>query len=155
MRHGTNGFTSAPKEEVLRIFSPWNIRRLRPGVNPRTWVPKASTLPLHHRSRFDIYLCDCNIWEPKNPQFKISPAFKFKSHIPACFFLYLATILFNCMWYTVSDLWKTVSSELEMTWKQFGAAYYKLNLRICLEELKKARRSNWRSCMHQQNASVV
>jgi hypothetical protein len=32
---------------VLRIFS----RRLRPGVNPRTWVPKASTLPLDHRSR--------------------------------------------------------------------------------------------------------
>jgi hypothetical protein len=27
------------------------IRRLRPGLNPRTWVPKASTLPLDHRSR--------------------------------------------------------------------------------------------------------
>jgi hypothetical protein len=27
------------------------IRRLRPGVNPLTWVPKASTLPLDHRSR--------------------------------------------------------------------------------------------------------
>jgi hypothetical protein len=25
--------------------------RLRPGLNPRTWVPKASTLPLDHRSR--------------------------------------------------------------------------------------------------------
>jgi hypothetical protein len=24
--------------------------RLRPGANPRTWVPKASTLPLDHRS---------------------------------------------------------------------------------------------------------
>ena len=40
MRHGTNGFTSLPKEGVLRIFSPWKIRRLRPGLNPRTWVPK-------------------------------------------------------------------------------------------------------------------
>jgi hypothetical protein len=39
-RHGTGGFTSSPKEGVLR-----------PGLNPRTWVPKASTLPLDHRSR--------------------------------------------------------------------------------------------------------
>ena len=46
-----NGFTSLPKEGVLRIFSPWKIRRLRPGLNPRTWVPKASTLLLDHRSR--------------------------------------------------------------------------------------------------------
>ena len=51
LRHGTDGFTSPPKEGVLRIFSPWKIRRLRPGLNPRTWVPKASTLPLDHRSR--------------------------------------------------------------------------------------------------------
>ena len=43
LRHGTNGFTSLPKEGVLRIFSPWKIRRLRPGLNPRTWVPKAKS----------------------------------------------------------------------------------------------------------------
>ena len=43
IRRGTNGFISLPKEGVLRIFSPWKIRRLRPGLNPRTWVPKAST----------------------------------------------------------------------------------------------------------------
>ena len=51
MRHGTNGFISLPKEGVLGIFSPWKIRRLRPGLNPRIWVPKASTLPLKYRSR--------------------------------------------------------------------------------------------------------
>ena len=52
LRHGTDGFTSPPKEGVLRIFFlPLKIRRLRPGLNPRTWVPKASTLPLDHRSR--------------------------------------------------------------------------------------------------------
>ena len=50
LRHGTDGFTSPPKEGVLRIFSPLKIRRLRPGLNPRTCVPKASTLPLDHRS---------------------------------------------------------------------------------------------------------
>jgi hypothetical protein len=43
LRHGTDGFTSPPKEGVLKIFS------LRPGLNPRTWVPKASTLPLDRR----------------------------------------------------------------------------------------------------------
>jgi len=46
LRHGTDGFTSSPKEGVLRIFRPKN-----PTANPRTWVPKASTLPLDHRSR--------------------------------------------------------------------------------------------------------
>jgi hypothetical protein len=52
LRHGTDGFTSPPKEGVLRIFfSPLKIRRLRPGLNPRTWVLKDSTLPLDHRSR--------------------------------------------------------------------------------------------------------
>ena len=55
LRHGTDGFTSPPKEGVLRIFSPLKIRRLRLGLNPRTWVPKASTLPLDHRSQFMQY----------------------------------------------------------------------------------------------------
>ena len=34
------------------FLSPWKIRRLRLSLNPRTWVPKASTLALDHRSRF-------------------------------------------------------------------------------------------------------
>ena len=51
LRHGTDGFTSPPKEGVLRIFSPWKNRRLRPGLNPRTWVPKAIRLPLDYRRR--------------------------------------------------------------------------------------------------------
>ena len=37
-------------------FFPWKIRRLRPGLNPRTWVPKASTLPLDHRTRSQMTL---------------------------------------------------------------------------------------------------
>ena len=52
LRHGTDGFTSPPKEGVLRIFFATKIWRLRPGANPRTWVPKASTLPLDHRRCF-------------------------------------------------------------------------------------------------------
>jgi hypothetical protein len=36
LRHGTHGFTSLPKEGVLRIFPPLKIRRLRSGLNPRT-----------------------------------------------------------------------------------------------------------------------
>ena len=52
LRHGTDDFTSLSKEGVLRIFFALKIRRLRSGLNPRTWVPKASTLPQHHRSRW-------------------------------------------------------------------------------------------------------
>ena len=59
LRHGTGGFTSPPKEGVLRIFSPWKIQPLRWGLNPRTWVPKASTIPLDHRSRLEHPLT-CN-----------------------------------------------------------------------------------------------
>jgi hypothetical protein len=44
LRHGTHGFTFLPKEGLLRIFPPLKIRRLRPGLNSRTWVPEASTL---------------------------------------------------------------------------------------------------------------
>jgi hypothetical protein len=52
LRHGTNGFTSHSKEGVLRIFFALKIRQLQLGANLRTWVPKASTLPLDHRSRY-------------------------------------------------------------------------------------------------------
>jgi hypothetical protein len=43
LRHGTDGFTSPPKEGVLRILSPLKIHR--------TLGPVASTLPLDHRGR--------------------------------------------------------------------------------------------------------
>jgi hypothetical protein len=46
LQHGTDGFTSPPKEGVLRIFV-----ALTNPTNPRTWVLNASTLPLNHRSR--------------------------------------------------------------------------------------------------------
>ena len=36
------------------FYLPLKIRRLRPGLNPRTCVPKASTLPLDHRSRLEL-----------------------------------------------------------------------------------------------------
>ena len=56
LRHGTDGFTSPPKEGVLRIFFALKIRRLRPGSNPRTWVPKASTLLYTIYSTILLYL---------------------------------------------------------------------------------------------------
>ena len=37
-------------------FFALKIRRLRPGVNPRTWVPETSTLPRHHRSRLPPHI---------------------------------------------------------------------------------------------------
>jgi hypothetical protein len=56
LRHGTDGFTSPPKESVLRNFFALTFRRLRPGANPRTWVPKASTLTLDHRNRCPYHM---------------------------------------------------------------------------------------------------
>jgi len=44
LRHGTDGFTSPPKEGALRTFFARKIRRLRPGLKPLSRVPKASTL---------------------------------------------------------------------------------------------------------------
>ena len=63
LRHGRDGFTSPPKEGVLRIFSPLKIRLLRSGLNPRTWVLKASTLPLDHRSQESIIYYNFSIKE--------------------------------------------------------------------------------------------
>jgi hypothetical protein len=54
LRHGTDGFTFPPKKGVLRIVFALKFRRLRLGANPRTWVPKSSTLPLDHRSRLTM-----------------------------------------------------------------------------------------------------
>jgi hypothetical protein len=51
---GQDGFYFPSEEGVLRIFSSWKIGRLRPGLNPWTWVPKARTLPLDHRSRLEL-----------------------------------------------------------------------------------------------------
>ena len=36
------------------FFRPEKSWRLRPGLNPRTWVLKGSTLPLDHRSRLHL-----------------------------------------------------------------------------------------------------
>ena len=38
------------------FFRPEKSWRLWPGLNPRTWVLKGSTLPLDHRSRWYIYV---------------------------------------------------------------------------------------------------
>ena len=66
MRHGRNGFSSLPKEGVLRIFSPWEIRRLRSGLYPQTWVPKASTLPVD----WQWFPSDCTLlWHIAGNQF--------------------------------------------------------------------------------------
>jgi hypothetical protein len=57
LRHGTDGFTSPPKGGILSIFSPRIIRRLRPGLYPRTWVPEASTLTTRPPKALRGYWC--------------------------------------------------------------------------------------------------
>ena len=49
LRQETDGFTSPPKEGVLRTYFALKIRKFRPGLNLRTWVLKASTLLLDNR----------------------------------------------------------------------------------------------------------
>jgi hypothetical protein len=44
LRHRTSGFTSHPKEGVLRIFIALKNPTSRPGLNPRPLGPVASTL---------------------------------------------------------------------------------------------------------------
>jgi hypothetical protein len=47
LRHGTDGFTPPPRRKVRCGFlSPIKIRRPRPGLNPRTLRPMASTLTI-------------------------------------------------------------------------------------------------------------
>jgi hypothetical protein len=62
LRRGTDGFTSPPKEGVLRIFSPLKIRRLGPGLNPRTKGQHATSRPpkpLRYEIRYEIFV-NCN-----------------------------------------------------------------------------------------------
>jgi hypothetical protein len=49
---GTDGFISPSERRRAEDFFFFLIRRLWRVVNPHTWVPKASTLPLDHRSRY-------------------------------------------------------------------------------------------------------
>ena len=109
--HGTNGFTSLPKEGVLRIFSPWKIRRLRPGLNPRTWVPKARTLLLEHRSRLNLVVHECfplgRIWPLNLTSLSLVP---------------LPVMLQVITWYGVSKqiLWRNFSPPpLFFCWGNF------------------------------------
>ena len=53
LRHGTDGFTSPPKEGVLRIFSPWKILTASAGFEPAN-LGTLRQLPLDHRSRLHI-----------------------------------------------------------------------------------------------------
>ena len=51
LQHGTSGFTSLPKEGVLRIFFRPKNPTASGGFEPASLGTKASTLPLDHRSR--------------------------------------------------------------------------------------------------------
>ena len=42
------------RKACLGFFRPEKSWRLRPGLNPRTWVLRGSTLPLGHRSRYSF-----------------------------------------------------------------------------------------------------
>ena len=52
LRHGKKRlYFPSEGRRAEEFFRPENFNGFRPGMNPRTWVPKASTLPLDQRSR--------------------------------------------------------------------------------------------------------
>ena len=57
LRHGTHGFTSLPKEGVLRIFSPLKIRRMIyiSSNNVRHPVTKATEWRKLHNEELNLY----------------------------------------------------------------------------------------------------
>jgi hypothetical protein len=111
LRHGTDDFASPPKEGVLRIFSP---------LNPRTWVLKASTLPLDHRSRFAQFL----EWE----MFPAKVVEEIKTHILCSVTLFKQNLAFcEIMWKNTVE-----PNKLQMTTSLMRIAFwYEHILRIC------------------------
>ena len=71
------------------FFFALNIRRLRPGLNPRTWVLKASTLSLDHRSR-SKYLAKWKSLE--NPVRKYTKHFIYVCKVAKIRLLYLTCL---------------------------------------------------------------
>jgi hypothetical protein len=61
--HGTDYFTSPPKEGMLWIFPARKIRRLWLGANPRSWVPEASMLTTRPPKPLVHGMIDCNEWK--------------------------------------------------------------------------------------------
>jgi hypothetical protein len=63
LRHGTNGFTSLPKEVVLRIFFALEDPTASAGLNPQTWVLKGQYAtsrppkPLYRDFLITLYIC--------------------------------------------------------------------------------------------------
>ena len=53
---------------MLRIFTPLKIQRLRPGLNPQTWVPEASMLTTRPPKPSK---CEQNFSRKKIPERKI------------------------------------------------------------------------------------
>jgi hypothetical protein len=82
------------------------IRRLRLGLNPRTWVPKASTLPLDHWSRLNNPL-SYNLY-----------------FIPPC------AVIHRCTKFTPEQMWRHAHSH-----RPFGSHHYSVPLRSLVFKL--------------------
>ena len=57
LRHGTDGFYFPSEGRRAEDFFALTIGRLRPGANPRIWVPKASNLELITEERVCTVNC--------------------------------------------------------------------------------------------------
>jgi hypothetical protein len=94
LRHGTDGFTSPPKEVVLGFLSPLKIHRPRSGSNPRTLGPVASTLTTSP-PRYSLTIVYLNLCHSKHNTV----------HMHCLFFF---TTCFGCVRRPLSGNYKTI-----------------------------------------------
>jgi hypothetical protein len=59
LRHGTSGFTSHPKESVLRIFIALKIHRLGQVLTRDPWVHHYTT----EATEMDVTDIGCEVWD--------------------------------------------------------------------------------------------
>jgi hypothetical protein len=74
-----------------RLFSPWKIRRLRPVLNPRTWVPKAST-----EAAYDASVVWNGIFIPFKSYMEFEMASIVSIQSSSCSYHVVGTFVFSC-----------------------------------------------------------
>ena len=85
LRHGTDGFTSPPKEGVLRIFSPWKIPTALAGFEPANLGTKGQHATSRPPKPLLASLLDGGLWTSTSrcyfSAWKEPPRYAFSRHI--------------------------------------------------------------------------
>jgi hypothetical protein len=133
IQNGTHRFTSLLKEGVLRSFLPWQIWWLHPGLNLRTWVLKASTLPLDHRSCCSLSF---PLW---TIELTASCSYEWiHSHVLGCYLIRQLLVVSSC-WFLYAhssnqqNMWQTSGRKgqtIIVIWNENLALSYMLQVTV-------------------------